>query len=80
MNGTNFSFVHKIIVSFAVMLVGLLGSLTILHGSIVAAFTGTPDNNLLAFLKLSGLLPLLIFFAIIFVVGFVLLLFYSHRK
>ena len=71
---------NKIIVAFAVMLSGLLGNLAILHGSIVAALTGTPDNNSLAFLKLSGLLPLLNFFAIIFVVGFVLLLFYSHRK
>lgn len=71
---------NGMVVSFTVLLVGLLGSLTILHGSIVAALTGTPDNNLLAFLKLTGLLPLLIFFAIIFVVGFALLLFYSHRK
>ena len=71
---------NGMIVSFTVLLVGLLGSLTILHSSIVAALTGTPDNNLLAFLKLTGLLPLLIFFAIIFVVGFALLLFYSHRK
>ena len=67
---------NKIMISFAIMLTGLLGSLTILHGSILAAFTGTPDDNLLSFMKLSGLLPLLISFGIIFAVGFALLLFF----
>ena len=74
------NYIRKIIAAVSGMIVGLLGVLTILHASIVVVFSGTPDNNLYAFLKLSGLFQLIIVFGGIFWMGFLLLLFCGERK